>query len=610
MKNKIELLAPAKNLECGLEAINNGADAVYIGADRFGARAAAGNSIKDIEELCNYAHQYNARIFVTINTILTDKELEEAQSLICQLYDVGVDALIIQDMGILMLDIPPISLHASTQTDNRSVEKVKFLEDAGFERVVLARELSLSQIKQISTQTDIELEAFVYGSVCVSYSGQCYMSQYCTGRSANRGACAQFCRLPYSLVDARQNVLVKNKHLLSLQDMNRTADLRNMIDAGISSFKIEGRLKDVNYVKNVTAWFRQQLDAILDGKDLRRASSGREIFTFQPQLSKTFHRGGSDYFLNGRSRDNYWFDTPKSIGEVVGEVETVQSDWLKVKGDHEFANGDGLCFFNNEAELEGFRVNRVEQGKLYPDKATTLTKGAVLYRNYDHAFNSLLKKVKTRREIAIDLIMEEHADGFYLTFTDADGNSISFVAKAEKQAAIKGDEAIENTKRVFSKLGHTIFYLNTFTHFFSTAWFIPASLVSQWKTQGVTLLLDERLRRFEKEKREKFLRPPQKSMQFFDNQTLNYLHNVMNGKSEAFYRFHGAKEVEPAMEWKTPENPVLMSCKYCIKHTLGACPKEKNQIQINEPLFLQHNQHSFKLAFDCGACEMRIQMES
>ncbi|MDR2978925.1 MAG: U32 family peptidase [Bacteroidales bacterium] len=604
---KIELLAPAKNLECGMEAVNNGADAVYIGADRFGARSAVGNSVQDIEKLCQYAHQYYANVFVTLNTILTDQELEEAQHLINQLYDIGVDALIVQDMGILMLDLPPIALHASTQTDNRSIEKILFLKNIGFERVILARELSLAQITEIANHTDIELEAFVYGAVCVSYSGQCYISQHCAGRSANRGACAQFCRLPYSLIDGMQNVLIRNKHLLSLQDMNRTSDLRDMIDAGITSFKIEGRLKDVNYVKNVTAWFRKQLDAVMEGKHERRASSGREIFTFHPNLDKTFHRGGSDYFLHNRRRNGYWFDTPKSIGEAVGMADTVRHDGLTIKSDHIFANGDGLCFFNADGELDGFRVNRIENGKIHPDISTpTLSSGTMLYRNHDHAFNTLLQKVKTRRKIPIDLIMEENEEGFYLTFTDEDENRVSFSVIAEKQEAVKEAEAIESTRRLFAKLGNTLFYLNHFSHYFSKPWFIPASLISQWKIRGIELLTAERNHRFDEEKKTRFRKPPKTSTQFFDNQTLDYLSNVMNGKAEAFYRFHGAREVAPAMELQTQQNAVLMQCKYCLKHALGACPKEEDPQKITEPLYLKHQHHTFELQFDCGKCEMRV----
>ncbi|MDL2296920.1 U32 family peptidase [Bacteroidales bacterium OttesenSCG-928-B11] len=603
---KIELLAPAKNLTCGIEAINNGADAVYIGASKFGARAAAGNSLQDIEQLCNYAHQYYGKVFVTLNTILTDKELEEAQLLVNQLYDMGADALIIQDMGLLMLDLPPIPLHASTQTDNRSIDKINFLKDVGFERVVLARELSLQQIAEISSQTEIELEAFVYGAVCVSYSGRCYMSQYCAGRSANRGNCAQFCRLPYTLTDKYQHPLISNKHLLSLQDMNRTKDLQQMIEAGITSFKIEGRLKEVNYVKNVTAWFRQHLDQVLENKDYSRASSGQEIFTFKPQLTKTFHRGSSSYFLNGRERENYWFDTPKSIGEKVGKVDAIHPDFLTINGDYNFANGDGLCFFNKAGELEGFRINKVENGKLYPEKMPVLFKETVIYRNDDHYFNNLLKKAKTRREIAIGIIAEETSEGFYLTFSDEDENSVSFAVDAEKQEAVKGEEAMGNLKKTFSKLGNTIFYLGSFEHYFSKPWFIPASSVAKWKTQGVDLLMKERLRNFEKSKTEHLRIPSKTKTNFFDAQTLDYMANVLNSSAKNFYRNHGAKEIEPAMEQQMPKDITLMNCKYCIKHVLNACPKEDNPQQINEPLYLKHKQHTFKLKFDCGKCEMKI----
>ena len=369
-QRKIELLAPARNLECGIEAINHGADAVYIGAPKFGARAAAVNSLEDIAALVEYAHLYNVRIYVTVNTILKEEELKETEEMIRELYRIGVDALIVQDMAIAKLELPPIPLHASTQMDNRTVDKVKFLRDAGFRQVVLARELSLREIGKIHEACpDIPLEVFVHGALCVSYSGQCYVSQACFGRSANRGECAQFCRLPFSLVDAEGKMIAKDKHLLSLKDLNQSEELEALLDAGASSLKIEGRLKDVSYVKNVTAAYRQKLDAIFARrKEYTRASSGKCRFDFKPQLDKSFSLGFTRYFLHGRSKDIFSFDTPKSLGEEMGTMKESRGNYLTVAGVKSFSNGDGVCYLDEQGRLQGFRINRVDGNKLYPQE--------------------------------------------------------------------------------------------------------------------------------------------------------------------------------------------------------------------------------------------------
>lgn len=369
-QRKIELLAPARNLECGIEAINHGADAVYIGAPKFGARAAAVNSLDDIAALVEYAHLYNVRIYVTVNTILKEEELKETEEMIRELYRIGVDALIVQDMAIAQLDLPPIPLHASTQMDNRTADKVKFLADAGFRQVVLARELSLREISKIHEACpDTPLEVFVHGALCVSYSGQCYVSQACFGRSANRGECAQFCRLPFSLIDADGKIIAKDKHLLSLKDLNQSEELEALLDAGVTSLKIEGRLKDVSYVKNVTAAYRQKLDAIsIRRKEYVRASSGSCRFEFQPQLDKSFSRGFTHYFLNGRSKEIFSFDTPKSLGEEMGTMKEARGNYLTVAGLKSFNNGDGVCYIDEQGRLQGFRINRVDGNKLYPQE--------------------------------------------------------------------------------------------------------------------------------------------------------------------------------------------------------------------------------------------------
>ena len=381
----LELLAPAKNLACGMAAVDHGADAVYIGAQRFGARVAAGNSVEDIRQLCDYAHPYGVRVYVTVNTIIYDEELEETEQLIRQLEEIGVDAILVQDMGVLRMDLPPIALHASTQTDNRTAGKVRWLRDLGFQRVVLARELSVSEIAAIHQEVpDMPLEVFVHGALCVSYSGLCYASQYCFGRSANRGACAQFCRMRFDLLDADGKELEHQRHLLSLKDMNLSDHLEELIEAGATSFKIEGRLKEVSYVKNVVAAYSQRLDAVIARHPDRycRASQGHCTYSFTPNLNKTFNRGFTTYFLHGRQPDIFSPDTPKAMGEYVGYVKEIRRDSFNVAGTASFANGDGLCFINKERELEGFRVNRAEGNRLYPHEMPRhLHAGMALYRN-------------------------------------------------------------------------------------------------------------------------------------------------------------------------------------------------------------------------------------
>ena len=419
-QRKIELLAPAKNLECGIEAINHGADAVYIGAPKFGARAAAVNSLEDIEALVKHAHLYNARIYVTVNTILKEEELQETEEMIHALYRIGVDALIVQDMGITQLNLPPIPLHASTQMDNRTPEKVKFLKEAGFRQVVLARELSLREIKKIhDTCPEVPLEVFVHGALCVSYSGQCYVSQACFGRSANRGECAQFCRLPFSLVDSDGKVMVKDKHLLSLKDLNQSDELEQLLDAGASSFKIEGRLKDVSYVKNVTAAYRQKLDAIFAHRqEYVRASSGTCRFDFRPQLDKSFSRGFTHYFLHGRDKEIFSFDTPKSLGEEMGTMKEARGNYLTVAGLKSFNNGDGVCYIDEQGRLQGFRINRVDGNKLYPQEMPQIKPRTRLYRNFDQEFERILSRKSAERKLSVSILLADNNFGFPLTLTD------------------------------------------------------------------------------------------------------------------------------------------------------------------------------------------------
>ena len=599
----IELLAPAKNLECGIEAINHGADAVYIGAPRFGARAAAGNSIEDIKALVEHAHLYNARIYVTVNTILHDEELPETEKMIWELYRAGVDALIIQDMGITRLNLPPIALHASTQMDNRTPEKVKFLSDIGFRQVVLARELSLDEIKKIhDTCPETLLEVFIHGALCVSYSGQCYVSQACYGRSANRGECAQFCRLAFDLVDSNGKTIEQNKHLLSLKDMNQSDNLEALLDAGATSLKIEGRLKDVSYVKNVTAYYRQKLDSIFKyRKEYVRASSGTVKTTFTPQLDKSFSRGFTDYFLRGRNPGIFSFSTPKSLGEEVGTVKEIRGNYFTVAGVKSFNNGDGLCYIDDNGRLQGFRVNRVENNKLFPQDMPRLKPKTRLYRNFDQEFEKLMQKKSAERKIAVDICLAENNFGFTLSFTDEDDNSVSLTLERAKEPA--RTPQTDNLRNQLSKLGNTPFEAKDIKIDLSDNWFIPSSELSELRRNAVEELLEARRINY---RREVFRLKESKTK--YPVSTLTYLGNVMNSSAAEFYKNHGVLKVMPAFEKEQPKDAVLMFCKHCIRYSMGWCPvHHKVRSPFREPYYLVSSDgRRFRLEFDCKQCQMKV----
>lgn len=599
----IELLAPAKNLECGIEAINHGADAVYIGAPRFGARAAAGNSIDDIKALVDYAHIYNARIYVTVNTILHDEELPETEKMIWKLYRAGVDALIIQDMGITRLNLPPIALHASTQMDNRTPEKVKFLSDIGFRQVVLARELSLEEIKKIhDICPDTLLEVFIHGALCVSYSGQCYVSQACYGRSANRGECAQFCRLAFDLVDSNGKTIEQNKHLLSLKDMNQSDNLEALLDAGATSLKIEGRLKDVSYVKNVTAYYRQKLDSIFKyRKEYVRASAGTVKTTFTPQLDKSFSRGFTDYFLRGRNPGIFSFSTPKSLGEEVGTVKEIRGNYFTVAGVKSFSNGDGLCYIDDNGRLQGFRVNRVENNKLFPQEMPRLKPKTRLYRNFDQEFDKLMQKKSAERKIAVDICLKENNFGFTLNINDENENSVSLTLQREKEPA--RTPQTDNLRNQLGKLGNTPFEARDIRIDLSDNWFIPASELSELRRNAVERLLELRKINY---RQEIFRLKEGKSK--FPVSTLTYLGNVMNNSAAEFYKNHGVLKVMPAFEKEQPKDAVLMFCKHCIRYSMGWCPvHHKVRSPFREPYYLVSSDgRRFRLEFDCKQCQMKV----
>lgn len=599
----IELLSPAKDLNCGIEAINHGADAVYIGAPKFGARAAAGNSLEDIRELCEYAHLYGARIYVTLNTILKEDELEDAERMIWDLWRVGTDALIIQDMGITRLNLPPIPLHASTQTDNRTPEKVRFLEAAGFTQVVLARELSLNEIRRISEATTVPLEVFVHGALCVSYSGQCYLSAALSGRSANRGECAQYCRLPYTMVDATGTEIVTHKHLLSLKDMNRSDQLEALLDAGVSSLKIEGRLKDVGYVKNITAYYRKKLDAVLSRRpEYRRASAGRSTYTFEPVAEKSFNRGFTPFLLEGRTADITAFNTPKSLGEPVGTVKEIKGNSFTVAGLKQLSNGDGLVFFNRKGELEGFRVNRVEANRVFPLDMPQLTPKTPLYRNFDQAFDKLLAKPSAERKLSVEIEFLDNPFGFTLCMEDETGARIMLTEPFAKELARR--ERQDNIRTQLSKLGNTPFEASKVVVGLSENWFVPSSLLADMRRRGVEKLLEARRARYPRETVKRV--QPSVSIPFPERQ-LTYLGNVANGKARSFYQDHGVEQIDPAFELSPRKDVPLMFTKHCLRYSMGWCPTyQKDKSPYKEPYYLLYKDTRLRLQFDCKHCQMLV----
>ena len=599
----IELLSPAKDLNCGIEAINHGADAVYIGAPKFGARSAAGNSLDDIRELCEYAHLYGARIYVTLNTILKEDELEEAERMIWDLWRVGTDALIIQDMGITRLNLPPIPLHASTQTDNRTPEKVRFLEAAGFTQVVLARELSLNEIRRISEATTVPLEVFVHGALCVSYSGQCYLSAALSGRSANRGECAQYCRLPYTMVDATGTEIVSNKHLLSLKDMNRSDQLEALLDAGVSSLKIEGRLKDAGYVKNITAYYRKKLDAVLSRRpEYRRASAGRSTYTFEPVAEKSFNRGFTTFLLEGRTADITAFNTPKSLGEPVGTVKEIKGNSFTVAGLKQLNNGDGLVFFNRKGELEGFRVNRVEANRVFPLDMPQLTPKTPLYRNFDQAFDKLLAKPSAERKLSVEIEFLDNPFGFTLCMEDETGARIMLTEPFAKELARR--EQQDNIRTQLSKLGNTPFEASKVVVGLSENWFVPSSLLADMRRRGVEKLLEARRTRYPRETVKRV--QPSVSIPFPERQ-LTYLGNVANGKARSFYQDHGVEQIDPAFELSPRKDVPLMFTKHCLRYSMGWCPTyQKDKSPYKEPYYLLYKDTRLRLQFDCKHCQMLV----
>lgn len=597
---KIELLAPARNVETAIAAIDSGADAVYIGAAQFGARQAAGNTVEDIARLVEYAHIFGVKVYVTLNTILTDEEIEPAERLITELYKVGVDALIVQDFAITKMNIPPIQLHCSTQMDNCTVEKVRFLAQTGFPRVVLARELSLQQIAEIHKAVPhTELEVFVHGALCVSYSGRCYASQHCFGRSANRGACAQFCRLPFTLVDADGNVIKKDKHLLSLKDMNRSAMLEEMLDAGVTSLKIEGRLKDSSYVKNITAYYRRCLDDIFARRACyTRASYGSVAPHFTPSPAKSFNRGFTNYFLDGKRGDITSFDTPKSIGEYVGRVKFVSRSFFTVTGGT-FNNGDGACFIAPDGKLQGFHINKAEGNRVFPQNMPALQPGTIIYRNYDCEFERTLSRPLSPRRLSIALEFAATPAGFSLTATTESGITCTVDAAMEKEEARAPQQGNINTQ--LKKWGNTPFEASSITVGYGENWFVPSSLLSDMRRRLCDTLAATLRSSHQREPMQPIARAP------FVSKTIDYTGNVSNSLAREFYTERGVQSVAPAYELQPSEGSPIMYCKHCIKYSMGWCTKTGEKSPYKEPYYLvSADGRRFRLHFNCRECMMTV----
>jgi len=624
-RHHIELLSPARTADIGIEAINHGADAVYIGGPGFGARSNAANEVSDIARLVAHAHKYHARIFATMNTILRDDELELARRQIWEMYDAGVDALIVQDMGLLELDLPPIQLHASTQTDIRTVEKAKFLQDVGFSQIVLARELTVPQIQAISDATHCAIEFFVHGALCVAYSGQCFISHAHTGRSANRGDCSQACRLPYNVTDGAGQVVAFEQHVLSMKDNDQSANLRALIDAGVSSFKIEGRYKDMGYVKNITAHYRRLIDDVLEERpQLQRSSSGKTAIFFTPDPDRNFNRGSTDYFVNGRKEDIGAFDSPKHLGLPIGEVAKVGDTWFDVALDPTQAealhNGDGLNYLTLTKDIVGVQVNVAEavgkSGRLWrvhPNEEIAALKdlkaGVAINRNRDRGWESMLGKKSSDRRITISMRLADMADGLGLDLWDDEGHTARVEVACEKQAPQQADRAEASLRDNLGKLGTTLFALEHLDVATAQPWFVPASVVNGLRRDGVAALEAARQAAFAPLPRDAAVVPPVA----YPEDSLSYLANVFNHKARDFYSKHGVKVIDAAYESHEEEGEVsLMITKHCVRFSLSLCPKQAKGVQgvqgtvKAEPLQLINGKEKLTLRFDCKPCEMHV----
>jgi putative protease len=599
---KPELLAPAGNLDAAIAAVNHGADAVYMGAEKFGAREAAGNSLCDVAKALAYAHRFGAKLYLTLNTILYERELDEARRLAVEAFEMGCDALIVQDMAFLEMDLPPIALHASTQAHNASPEKVKFLQDVGFSRVVLARELSLLQVAGVrAAARTVELEAFVHGALCVSYSGQCYLSHYLAGRSANRGVCAQPCRSAYDLIDGSGRTVVKGKHLLSLRDLNLTAHLRSLAQAGVCSFKIEGRLKDVGYVKNVVAHYRKAIDEIFFGQ--KKPSSGQAYFNFNPQPGKTFSRGFTTYFADGTPQSIASVSTPKSVGEKVGVIQQVGSSYVEVKLSVEVCAGDGVCFFGKGGTLHGANVNRVEGSRLFLQDMSGAAAGAAVFRSFDIAFQRQLAGSSAQRLVDAKMLFEATPASVRITATDEDGISASLRIDKNNVMANNEAKALDTVREQLKKSGSSMFRIACVDVHTDRPYFYAISELNGWRRTVLAQLAQKRQAQYIVPHKE-----IEKNTVPYPDLALSFKGNVLNSRAKRFYERHGVADISPAFEQEPPQGAAaLMTTRYCLLRELGFCRKKEEGRTLQEPLFLENNGYKLRLKFDCKSCEMTVE---
>lgn len=603
---KVELLAPAKNLETGIAAINCGADAVYIGPEKFGARSAAGNSLADIEKLIIYGHKYYGKVYATVNTILYEYELEEARKTIYALYNSGIDGIVFQDLGILEMDLPPVPLHASTQCDNYDIEKIKFLDSIGVPRIVLARELGADDLLKIRKEVSCELEYFIHGALCVSMSGRCYMSAAHGGRSANRGECAQPCRKSYTLTDGMGTLIPAGRYPLSLKDLNRTPYLSELIEAGIDSFKIEGRLKDINYVRNIVAHYRLKIDEVLAGKnDIQKSSSGLSVPGFTPDPERTFNRGYSQYFAKGRSEKVLSPHTPKSFGKRIGVVTSVGNSRFRTDGIQRLNAGDGIFFFKQDNTECGTRINRSDENFVYPLSMDGIRKGTEVFRNSDAVFEKVLAAAKSERHITADMLFRDNGDGFELVMTDCDGNSALQKAACKKEILEKETDQAQQIKKHLGRLGNTIFAAGNVTVEFSDNWFVPVSLLNEARRLCAEKLETERIRNY--------IRPESlfnKTDIKYPFTEIDYSWNVSNSLARKFYERHGVSIINDSYETGVRTgNEVLMTTKMCLKFENGLCPKYGGKKSgYKEPFILNDGRNRFMVTFDCSGCFMNIRL--
>jgi 23S rRNA 5-hydroxycytidine C2501 synthase len=605
----LELLSPAGNLEIGKTAIDHGADAVYIGAPRFSARANAGNSLDDIARLIEYAHLFKARVYVALNTILTDSEIRDAVGIISSVHQAGADGLIIQDTGLLEMDLPPIPLIASTQMNNATPAKVKFLEEIGFSRVILARELSLSDIKEIRSKTNVELECFVHGALCVSYSGQCYLGHAAFGRSGNRGVCAQPCRLKYTLKDGKGNDVISGKHLLSLKDLNLINRITELAEAGITCFKIEGRYKDAAYVKNVTAAYRQALDRFMETHPgFRKQSSGNVQFHFTPDLNRTFNRGYTRYFLLAPEETGHQaaMDTPKSIGAEVGTITQMGKGWFSLSG-QAVHNGDGMCFMARAGVLKGFRVERTENERIFPNDMDDLAVGTTLFRNHDHEFLKILDKKTADRKIGVTMTFQQTDTEICLIVTDEDGHTVSSRLNAPYEEARQPEKIRDQIRTQLSSTGNTPFAVTAISLEIPAPGFLPLSLLNSLRRGALDQLTQIRQRDYTVKKRPTIAG----HLPVYPEKNLDYRANVFNRFAKAFYEHHGAQVVEDAFETGiNPSGKHLMTTRYCLRRELGACLKNpKHRLKLHPPLTMSDGKRTYTLHFDCEHCRMHVVLE-